>query len=91
MCVFSYTFSKVFFFNFKPLVPPETTCIISIYVCGLKILVHTDWHLCILLNRNGYGNLSFVTLLTEDVARLIDVRTLQFPSVGDVLSLVIKS
>ncbi len=43
--------------------------------------------LCILMNSNGYGNLSSPTLLIEKVARLLDARPLQFPFVGDVLSL----
>ncbi len=36
------------------------------------------------MNSKGYGNLSFPTLLIERVARRIDAKTLQFPSVGDI-------
>ncbi len=38
------------------------------------------------MNNTGYGNLRFLTILIEMIARMIDARTLQFPSVGDVLS-----
>ncbi len=38
------------------------------------------------MNHNRYGNLSFHTIWIEKVARLIDARTLRFPSVGIVLS-----
>ncbi len=38
------------------------------------------------MNSNGYVNLSFPAFLIENVARLIDAITLQFPYVGDVLS-----
>ncbi len=41
------------------------------------------------MNNNGYSNLKFPTLLIEKVARLIDARTLQFPSVGDVFTPVV--
>ncbi len=43
--------------------------------------------LWILMNNNGYSNLSFPTILIEKVARLMVTRTLQFPSVSGVLSL----
>ncbi len=84
-CVFPYKFYTVLV-NFNHFVPPETSCSVSIYVWGLKISVHTDWLFGVhaFVNRNGYDN--FPTLLIEKVARLIDVRTLQFLSVGDVLS-----
>ncbi len=40
----------------------------------------------ILMNNNGYSYLSFPTLLIKKVAKLIDARTLQFFSVGDLWS-----
>ncbi len=61
--------------------PPETTYSISISVCRLKILVHTDWQFSALVNINEQQWIfSFPTFL-------IDARTLQFSYIGDVLSL----
>ncbi len=40
----------------------------------------------ILMNNNGYCDLSFPTPLIEKLARMIGARTLQFSTAGDVLS-----
>ncbi len=57
----------------------------SSYACELKSLVIGYLvPLWILMKSNGYSN--FPTLLIEKIARLIDARTWQFPSVVDVWS-----
>ncbi len=84
MYVSIYIFTNVCLVNSNPFVLTETSCCVSIYVCGLVILVHIDWLFSALVNSNGYGNRTFPTPLIDKAFRLIDSRTFQFPSVGEV-------
>ncbi len=52
MCMLPKYIFTFFFVNFNPFVSPETSCSISICVCGLKILVHTDWIFSAFVNIN---------------------------------------
>ncbi len=62
MCMLPYTFWQRFCCcQFQQSCVPLKHTTVYPYVCGLKILVHTDWLLHDFVNSNGYGTLNFAT------------------------------
>ncbi len=83
MCVSIYIFT-IYFVYFIHLVTPETCCNVSIYVWCTLIDYLVPLSILTAMDTETYALPPFDR---ECSYRLMDARTLQFPTVGDVLSM----
>ncbi len=88
MCVFPYTFFTSLCCKFQPVCFPWNI-LQCIHLCLRGDYFGAHWLAISCPCKYEWTAMDTVTLtlLIKEVARLIDTRTLQFPSVGDVLSL----